>query len=114
MPTLRQGSSGPEVTSLQRKLKDLGFDPNGVDGHFGAGTRDAVIAFQQSKGLQADGIAGPATIAALQLDGSGANASNGAPANSALGGATAAPGNGGAAGSYQVPARLGRILFQLE
>jgi len=67
MPTLRQGSSGPDVTSLQQKLKDLGFDPNGVDGNFGAGTRDAVIAFQQSQGLQADGIAGPATLAAHSL-----------------------------------------------
>jgi putative chitinase len=90
MPTLRQGSSGPDVTSLQQKLKDLGFDPNGVDGQFGAGTRDAVIAFQQSQGLQADGIAGPATLAALQLGGSGADANNG-------GGDTAAPGDDGAA-----------------
>src|SRR5213595_3146487 len=65
MPILKQGSSGPDVTELQQKLKDLGFDPNGVDGHFGPGTRDAVIAFQQSKGLQADGIAGPATLAAF-------------------------------------------------
>ena len=67
MTPLRQGSSGPEVTELQQKLKDLGFDPNGVDGNFGPGTRDAVITFQQSKGLQADGIAGPATLAALGL-----------------------------------------------
>jgi putative chitinase len=73
MATLRQGSSGPDVTSLQQKLKDLGFDPNGVDGHFGPGTRDAVIAFQQSKGLQADGIAGPATLAALQSGGGSAS-----------------------------------------
>jgi putative chitinase len=93
MPTLRQGSSGPDVTSLQQKLKDLGFDPNGVDGHFGPGTRDAVIAFQQSKDLQADGIAGPATVAALQRDGSGAQpndgAGAGATAGSALGGVAA-------------------------
>ena len=67
MPVLRQGSSGPEVTNLQQKLKDLGFDPNGVDGNFGPGTKAAVLAFQQSKGLQADGIAGPATLAALGL-----------------------------------------------
>jgi putative chitinase len=97
MPTLRQGSSGPDVTALQQKLIDLGFDPNGVDGHFGAGTRDALIAFQQSKGLQADGIAGSATLAALQLDGSGANA-NGATADSALGGAIAAAGDDAAPG----------------
>jgi|SRR5882724_546339 len=69
MPTLRQGSSGQDVNDLQQKLKDLGFDPKGVDGHFGPGTRDAVMNFQQSKGLQADGIAGPKTMAALQSDG---------------------------------------------
>lgn len=91
MPVLRQGSSGPDVTNLQQKLKDLGFDPNGVDGRFGPGTRDAVISFQQSKGLQADGIAGPATLAAL--DGSGADANNGG------GGATSDAAVGGAAGA---------------
>jgi len=66
MPILKQGSSGPDVTALQQKLKALGFDPNGVDGNFGPGTTKAVIAFQQSKGLGADGVAGPATLAALQ------------------------------------------------
>ena len=69
MPTLRQGSSGPEVKDLQQKLKDLGFDPNGVDGNFGPGTTAALKAFQQSRGLQADGAAGPATLAALQSGG---------------------------------------------
>jgi putative chitinase len=92
MPVLRQASSGPDVTNLQQKLKDLGFDPNGIDGNFGPGTRDAVIAFQQSKGLQADGIAGPATLAALQVDGSGADA------NSGGGGATSDAAVGGSAG----------------
>src|ERR1051325_4370138 len=65
MPILKEGSSGPDVKDLQQKLKDLGFDPNGVDGNFGPGTKAAVIAFQQSQGLQADGIAGPATLAAF-------------------------------------------------
>jgi putative chitinase len=69
MPTLKQGSSGPDVQALQQKLKDLGFDPNGVDRHFGPGTTKAVTAFQQSKGLQADGVAGPATLAVLQGEG---------------------------------------------
>src|SRR5260370_6256316 len=85
MPLLRQGSSGPDVTVLQQKLKDLGFDPNGVDGNFGPGTKAAVIAFQQSKGLQADGIAGPATLAALGLgDGpAGGDASSSASSDAA-------------------------------
>ncbi|MDX6576333.1 MAG: hypothetical protein QOE96_2286, partial [Blastocatellia bacterium] len=77
MPTLKQGSSGPDVTNLQQKLKDLGFDPNGVDGNFGPGTTKAVIAFQQSKGLGADGKAGPNTLAALQ-SGSSAPSDSGA------------------------------------
>jgi hypothetical protein len=70
MPTLKQGSSGADVTALQTKLKELGFDPNGVDGNFGPGTTKALIAFQQSKGLDADGMAGPNTLGALQLGGS--------------------------------------------
>ncbi len=72
MPILKQGSAGPDVQDLQQKLKNLGFDPNGVDGNFGPGTKAAVIAFQQSKGLQADGIVGPATMAALQAASDGA------------------------------------------
>src|ERR1051326_195474 len=77
MPILKQGSSGSEDTELQQKLKDLGFDPNGVDGNFGPGTKAAVIAFQQSKGLQADGIAGPATLSALGFGNDQANAGAG-------------------------------------
>lgn len=65
MPVLQLGSTGPDVKALQQKLKDLGFDPNGVDGNFGAGTEKAVIAFQQSNGLQTDGVVGPGTQAAL-------------------------------------------------
>ena len=67
MAVLQQGSSGSDVTALQTRLGVLGFDPNGVDGNFGPGTKAALIAFQQSKGLTADGKAGPATMAALQL-----------------------------------------------
>ena len=66
MPILKQGSSGPAVKDLQQKLKDLGFDPKGVDGKFGPGTIAAVIAFQKSKGLKADGIVGPNTLGALR------------------------------------------------
>jgi|SRR5882724_505177 len=82
MPTLQQGSSGPDVQDLQQKLKDLGFDPNGVDGNFGPGTKAAVIAFQQSKGLQADGVVGPATMAALQTAAAGGATSAGGEVSS--------------------------------
>ena len=77
MPVLKRGSSGPEVLTLQSTLLQLGFDPRGCDGRFGPGCEAAVIAFQQSKGLTADGIAGPATMAALQTNAAvaGANVS---------------------------------------
>lgn len=68
MSVLKQGSSGPDVTALQTRLKESGFDPNGVDGNFGPGTKAALIAFQKSKGLTADGVAGPQTMGALQLN----------------------------------------------
>lgn len=50
---------------LQSMLNCFGGAAIAVDGIFGTGTRNAVIAFQRSKGLSADGIAGPNTWAAL-------------------------------------------------
>ncbi|MGA0617709.1 N-acetylmuramidase domain-containing protein [Paracoccus sp. KR1-242] len=64
-PKIGLGSRNPAVRQAQERLLLLGFDPNGVDGIFGAGTRAAVIAFQKSRGLVADGIIGPKTWAAL-------------------------------------------------
>jgi putative chitinase len=78
MPILQTGSSGDDVKALQQRLSDLGFDPNGIDGRFGPGTAQAVRAFQQSKGLAVDGMVGPHTLAALQLNLSG-DANGGAP-----------------------------------
>jgi peptidoglycan hydrolase-like protein with peptidoglycan-binding domain len=68
MPILKRGSSGPDVLTLQTALKQLGFDPHGTDGRFGPGTEIAVKDFQKSKGLTADGLVGPATMAALQTN----------------------------------------------
>ncbi|MDX6306573.1 MAG: hypothetical protein QOI77_3542, partial [Blastocatellia bacterium] len=103
MPVLKQGSSGPDVTSLQEKLKALGFDPNGTDGNFGPGTRKAVIAFQQSKGLQADGIAGPATLAALDGAGASAGAGDGTTTDSVNEGTAAAADDDAAANAAPTP-----------
>ena len=66
MSLLKKGSSGPDVLALQTTLKQLGFDPNGMDGAFGPACEAAVIAFQKAKELPPDGIVGPATMAALQ------------------------------------------------
>jgi peptidoglycan L-alanyl-D-glutamate endopeptidase CwlK len=67
MVTLREGSSGKSVKRLQTTLKKRGFNPGAVDGDFGPATEAAVIAFQKSEGLLADGIVGPRTQRALGL-----------------------------------------------
>ena len=59
--TLEYGSEGSDVTKLQQKLKDLGYLAGTVDGKFGVETEAAVIAFQKSNNLTADGKAGTAT-----------------------------------------------------
>ena len=58
---LRKGASGPEVRALQERLLKLGHFQGSVDEYFGSSTEAAVIKFQTSKGLQADGIVGPGT-----------------------------------------------------
>lgn len=68
MRNLKEGSSGPDVVRLQERLKELGFNPGAIDGQFDLGTEAAVLAFQRSKGLLADGIVGPRTFRALGLD----------------------------------------------
>lgn len=66
----RYGSTGDEVRQIQTKLNELGYDTGGADGIYGTKTKNAVTAFQKSKGLSADGIAGPKTLQALGLAGS--------------------------------------------
>ena len=64
--TLRYGSEGPEVVSLQNRLIALGYLTGSADGKFGRATRNALIAFQKANGLVRDGVAGAKTLAALQ------------------------------------------------
>jgi putative chitinase len=64
---LQEESKGQAVVKLQRQLKKLGFNPGKIDGDFGPATRAALIAFQKSSGLLADGVAGPRTLGALKL-----------------------------------------------
>lgn len=63
--TYRRGDQGDSVLAIQQALTELGFDPSGVDGIFGAQTEAAVVAFQQSVDLAADGVVGRETLAAL-------------------------------------------------
>src|SRR6266508_6459336 len=63
---LQRGSRGPEVSDLQRRLRELGYSPGPVDGVFGLRTGQAVRAFQRDSGLKVDGIVGPRTPANLE------------------------------------------------
>lgn len=64
-PTLRRGSSGPDVTFLQQRLVAHGYSVS-VDGIFGGGTEDTVMSFQGDMGLGIDGIVGRETWRALE------------------------------------------------
>ena len=72
---VKVGSQGSEVRAVQTKLTELGFFKDKIDGIFGSKTKAAVIAFQKSKGLTADGIAGTKTLAALGIT-SGSTSTN--------------------------------------
>jgi len=61
---IRMGDQGEEVTQLQSALANLGYSV-AVDGDFGSATARAVKAFQESRGLDADGLVGAATYRAL-------------------------------------------------
>ncbi len=71
----KYGSRSDEVRQIQTKLKELGYFNSNVDGIFGAKTQSAVKAFQKSKGLTADGIAGPKTLKALGIGSSSGSTS---------------------------------------
>ena len=68
MQPMKLGAKGADVVKLQEKLKALGFNPGRIDGDFGTGTDAAVLAFQKSEGLLADGEAGVKTLIALGFD----------------------------------------------
>ena len=64
---LKAGSRGSNVQDVQKKLIALGYScgASGADGVYGEGTKDAVIKFQKSVKVVADGIVGSITMAEL-------------------------------------------------
>jgi len=66
--TLRYGTTGDDVKLLQTRLIELGYLKTMADGNFGAGTLNAVKAFQKANGLSVDGVAGSNTYKKLFSD----------------------------------------------
>lgn len=81
---LKQGSSGSAVEQAQFWLSTLSTYYSGipavtVDGKFGTGTRNAVLAFQEKFGLDADGIIGQKTWEELYAQFQSIQSDNGSP-----------------------------------
>ncbi len=84
--TVKVGSRGTVVKTIQTKLKRWGYYSGSVDGIFGAKTKTAVQSFQRKNGLTADGIVGNATAKAMGVTLSGtsnstSNSNNGTTAS---------------------------------
>lgn len=98
---LRTGSKGSAVRELQNLLVANNFYPNinasnnGVDGHFGPNTQDAVRRFQMMNGLSIDGIAGPATKRKLTGGSASSIKPSSKPASKKWTGRTLRPGDKG-------------------
>jgi peptidoglycan/xylan/chitin deacetylase (PgdA/CDA1 family) len=54
--TMQSGSSGPEVTFLQKILRQNSYPSGQLDGSFGYATLQAVYAFEKVHGLTRDGV----------------------------------------------------------
>lgn len=78
--TIHKGDDGEDVKTLQQVLIGLGYalPKYGADGEYGAETVTAVKAFQCDHGLEADGICGPLTWAALDASVEAGNGSSSA------------------------------------
>lgn len=65
---INKGTTSSEVTELQKKLEAAGHFNGPITGYYGPMTEAAVKQFQSARGMNADGIAGSETLAALGLN----------------------------------------------
>jgi peptidoglycan/xylan/chitin deacetylase (PgdA/CDA1 family)/lipoprotein-anchoring transpeptidase ErfK/SrfK len=54
---MRAGSSGPEVSFLQKMLRRASYPAGNIDGNFGYATLEAMYAFEKTNGYTRDGVA---------------------------------------------------------
>ena len=64
---LRPGDRGPGVVALRERLQEVSHLGRHLTASYDGDLQEAVRAFQTEMGLEADGIAGPDTIAALMV-----------------------------------------------
>ena len=62
---IQEGSEGERVRRVQVALQAFGYEPGPPDGEYGSATRDAISSFQRDNNLEADGVAGRATLRAI-------------------------------------------------
>lgn len=65
-PAPARPAADETVRAVQQKLNELGYNAGPADGLMGRGTRAAIIAFQQDRGLAATGVADQALLLQLQ------------------------------------------------
>ncbi|HEY9812854.1 MAG TPA: peptidoglycan-binding domain-containing protein, partial [Candidatus Sericytochromatia bacterium] len=65
-PSVQQNQSASQVKTLQQRLKQLGYYKGQINGSFNAETKEAVMNFQRTQGLVADGIPGVNTLSAIE------------------------------------------------
>jgi murein DD-endopeptidase MepM/ murein hydrolase activator NlpD len=63
--TPAQAAGSSRIAAVQVALQARGFYWGTIDGYYGPGTQQAVVRFQRSRGLRADGIAGRRTRRSL-------------------------------------------------
>jgi peptidoglycan hydrolase-like protein with peptidoglycan-binding domain len=65
--TVRWGTTGRAAVCVERKLVALGYALHGPNRNFDGTSVEAVVAYQRSKRLVADGVAGPFTLFSLGI-----------------------------------------------
>ena len=86
--TIRNGSKGSDVKTLQKFLMDNGYDvgSTGADGIFGSKTQAAVKQYQKDNGLTVDGIVGKNTWASINSASNSSKNNNNAPTTKLING----------------------------
>lgn len=67
IPFVSSEVASNQISTVQQKLAQLGYNPGPADGVVGPHTIEAIKQFQRDRGLEVDGIIGPATEQALGL-----------------------------------------------